>query len=90
MPPPDGTIALEVLAMSDKDEVDRLINWESRPAIVLASGLTYAITSRGGGWVEVNRSEVIDSGRPISAETFSKTFPNLVDASTSSRTSPEK
>ena len=75
--------------MADDPVVD-FFNWESRPAIVLASGLTYAITSRGGGWVPVNRSEVIDSGEPMSAETFSNIFPNLVDASTIFRTSPEK
>ena len=73
-----------------EDPISKFFNWESRPAIVLASGLTYAIVSRDGGWVPVNRSEVIDSGDRISAETFSNIFPNLVDASTIFRTSPEK
>ena len=72
-----------------EDPISEYFNWESRPAIVLASGLTYAIVSRDGGWVPVNRFEVIDSGRPISEETFSKSFPNL-DLSTIPRTSPEK
>jgi hypothetical protein len=37
----------------------------------------------------VSVSALIDSGKRISEETFSKSFPNL-DASTIPRTSPEK
>ena len=72
-----------------EDPISKYFNWESRPAIVLASGLTYAITSRGGGWVPVNSTDVFHSGDLISEETFSKSFPNL-DPRTIPRTSPEK
>ena len=75
MPPPDGTIALEVLAMSDKDEIKTLLDWESRPAAILKSGATYAVLSKDSGWVSVNRSSVIDSGTPISANSFRNAFP---------------
>ena len=79
MPPPDGTIALEVLAMSD--EVEMLVDWESRPAALMRSGEAYAVLSKDSGWVSVNRSEVIDSGTPISPSNFSKAFP-MTDLST--------
>ena len=76
MPPPDGTIALEVLVMADKDEIKTLVDWERRPAALMRSGEAYAVLSKDSGWVSVNRSEVIDSGTPISPSNFSKAFPN--------------
>ena len=53
--------------MSDKDEVDRLINWESRPAAILKSGFAFAVLDATSGWVKVSATEVSESGNPISA-----------------------
>jgi hypothetical protein len=66
---------LEVLAMSDKDKVDRLINWESRPAAILKSGFAFAVLDATSGWVKVSATEVSESGNPISASTFETMFP---------------
>ena len=62
--------------MADKDEIEMLVDWESRPAALMRSGEAYAVLSKDSGWVSVNRSEVIDSGTPISPSNFSKAFPN--------------
>lgn len=66
---------LEVLAMSDKEEIAELSNWEGRPAAILKSGRTFAVLDATSGWVKVNRSEVSNSGNPISASTFLTMFP---------------
>ena len=78
---------LEILMA--EDPIVKFFNWESRPAVVLASGLTYAIVSRDGGWVPVNRTSVLHSGERISEETFSNSFPNL-DPRTIPSASPDK
>ena len=61
--------------MSDKDKVDRLINWESRPAAILKSGFAFAVLDATSGWVKVSATEVSESGNPISASTFETMFP---------------
>ena len=61
--------------MSDKEEIEALIDWEGRPAAILKSGRTFAVLDATSGWVSVSRADVSNSGNPISAENFSKRFP---------------
>ncbi len=61
--------------MSDKDEIDRLVNWEGRPAALMRSGAAFAVLDATSGWVKVSWDEVVDSGDPISEAKFDTRFP---------------
>lgn len=50
------------------------VNWEARPAVLVEDVRAFAIVD-DSGWIEVNRAEVIDSGRRVSADRFHAMFP---------------
>ena len=71
------------------DLVDRLLDWEGRPAAILKSGLAFAVLDATSGWVKVSATEVSESGNPISAATFATKFPNTDLSKIPNTLSPE-
>jgi hypothetical protein len=71
-PPPSVMLAAALKKMTEEI---KLINWESRPAAILKSGLAFAVLDATSGWVKVSATEVSESGNPISVSTFKTMFP---------------
>jgi hypothetical protein len=70
----------------------KFFDWEGRPAVVSGGwgGDAWAILGGkfGSGWTAVDPVEVSDSGHPISADDFNKTFGRLPPLPTDSQSLP--
>lgn len=58
-------------------DVEALVDWEARPAVLLKRGTAYAIVSEEGNWERVSSAEVVDSGKLLSSLAFIRLFPGL-------------
>ena len=73
--PPDSTMALEVLVMSETDEITGVFDWEERPAVRMASRTAFVSNDGGVTWVEANFGAMAESATPMSSANFAKSFP---------------